>query len=81
LAGYQSEPFCGCFFLKSREVGAGLGGFARLHFGFAQSQPNFKLLGKQARFPGPAWYVLWGDTKLGYAVYVNATTGEIMNVK
>jgi len=42
-------------------------------------KPVSFFLGKQAKFPGPAWYVLWGDTtKMGYAVYVSATTGEIM---
>jgi len=30
------------------------------------------------RFPSPAWYLLWGDTKLGYAAFVNATTGAPM---
>ena len=41
-------------------------------------KPVWLLLGKQARFPGPEWYVQWGDSKLGYAVYVNAITGQIM---
>lgn len=41
-------------------------------------KPVWMFLGKQAKFLAPAWYVQWGDTKLGYAVYVNATTGEIM---
>ena len=41
-------------------------------------KPVWFLLGKQAKFPGPAWYVQWGDTKMGYAVYVNATTGDVM---
>jgi hypothetical protein len=34
-------------------------------------------LGKASRFPAPVWYVLWGNNKSGYAVYVNATTGAI----
>jgi hypothetical protein len=34
-------------------------------------------LGNASRFPGPVWYVLWGNNKSGYAVYVNATTGGI----
>ena len=34
-------------------------------------------LGKASRFPAPVWYVLWGNNKSGYAVYVNATTGGI----
>lgn len=41
-------------------------------------KPVSLFLGKQSRFPGPEWYVLWGDPKLGYAVYVNATTGDIV---
>ena len=34
-------------------------------------------LGKASRFPAPVWYVLWGNNKSGYAVYVNATTGAV----
>jgi hypothetical protein len=41
-------------------------------------KPVSLFLGKQAKFPGPEWYVLWGDAKMGYAVYVNATTGDIV---
>ncbi len=32
-------------------------------------------LGSTARFPRPVWLVMWGTTKSGYAVYVDATTG------
>ena len=35
-------------------------------------------LGNSYNFPAPVWYVQWGDVKQGYAVYVNATTGEAM---
>jgi hypothetical protein len=35
-------------------------------------------LGNSGNFPAPVWYVQWGDAKKGYAVYVNATTGEAM---
>lgn len=35
-------------------------------------------LGNASRFPAPVWYVLWGDKKLGYAVYVNAKTGAVI---
>jgi hypothetical protein len=35
------------------------------------------ILGSTARFPSPAWLVLWGTPKLGYAVYVDATTGKV----
>jgi hypothetical protein len=34
-------------------------------------------LGNASRFQGPVWYVLWGNTKSGYAAYVNATTGTV----
>jgi hypothetical protein len=33
-------------------------------------------LGNAARFPAPVWYVLWGDTKTGHSVFVNAVTGK-----
>ena len=36
------------------------------------------LLGKSAKFPTPVWYIQWGDQKLGYAVFVDATTGKVM---
>jgi len=32
-------------------------------------------LGSTAKFPSPVWLVIWGTTKSGYAVYVDATTG------
>lgn len=35
-------------------------------------------LGNAARFGTPVWYVLWGDPKTGFSVYVNAKTGEIV---
>jgi hypothetical protein len=28
-----------------------------------------------ARFPAPTWYVMWGNQKLGYLAFINATTG------
>ena len=34
-------------------------------------------LGNASRFPAPVWYVLFGNNKSGYSVYVNATTGAI----
>ena len=36
-------------------------------------------LGNASRFPAPVWYVLWGDKKNGYAVYVNAKTGAVIS--
>ena len=35
-------------------------------------------LGSAARFPAPVWFIIWGNTKSGYAVYVNATTGAVI---
>jgi hypothetical protein len=35
-------------------------------------------LGSAARFPAPVWFIIWGDAKSGYAVYVNATTGTVI---
>jgi len=35
-------------------------------------------LGNAARFPGPVWYVLWGDKKSGHAVYVSAKSGTVV---
>ena len=35
-------------------------------------------LGAAARFPAPVWLIVWGDTKSGYAAYVNATTGTVI---
>jgi hypothetical protein len=38
-------------------------------------------LGAATRFPNPVWYILFGDTKSGYAVFVNATTGKVLEGK
>ena len=49
--------------------------------GWVKKHPGKKVafsLGSAARFPAPVWFVIWGDTKSGYAVYVNATTGTII---
>ncbi|MGC2111368.1 MAG: hypothetical protein WA655_17770 [Candidatus Korobacteraceae bacterium] len=47
-----------------------------------KKNPDKKLselqLGNGYRFPGPIWYVMWGDKKSGYVAYVNATTGKVM---
>jgi hypothetical protein len=32
-------------------------------------------LGAASRFPGPVWYFLWGDKKLGFFQLVSASTG------
>jgi hypothetical protein len=36
-------------------------------------------LGNAARFQAPVWYVLWGDAKSGYAVFVDAKSGTVVN--
>jgi hypothetical protein len=47
-----------------------------------KTHPNVKAeltLGSSARFPGPVWYIMWGTSKSGYAAYVDATTGAVLN--
>ena len=34
-------------------------------------------LGNSDRFSKPVWYVLWGDSKNGYSVFVDAKTGQV----
>ena len=34
-------------------------------------------LGAASRFPSPVWYVIWGNTKSGFAAFINATTGLV----
>jgi hypothetical protein len=34
-----------------------------------------------SRFPSPVWFFRWGDTKSGYAAFVNATTGDLLKGK
>lgn len=41
-------------------------------------KPASFTLGNATRFPNPVWYIVWGDSKDGYVVYVNATTGKIV---
>jgi hypothetical protein len=51
---------------------------------FLKKNPNKPLsffLGKASRFPAPVWYVLWGDKKLGYSAFVDATSGKVMTDK
>lgn len=48
---------------------------------WVSKHPGKKLsmyLANTKRFPSPAWYLLWGDTKAGYAGFVNASTGAAM---
>jgi hypothetical protein len=35
-------------------------------------------LGEDRRFPSPIWYVLFGTAKAGFAVVINASTGNII---
>jgi len=49
--------------------------------GWLKSHPDktaAMYLGSSAKFPSPVWLVIWGTTKDGYAVYVDATTGLVM---
>src|SRR5262249_18482252 len=41
-------------------------------------KPVTLALGNASRFSGPVWYVLWGEPKSGYSVYVSARTGEVV---
>jgi hypothetical protein len=47
-----------------------------------KKNPGVKLsrfqLGNGYSFPAPVWYVMWGDKKLGYVAFVNATTGKVI---
>jgi len=47
-----------------------------------KKNPDKKLssfqLGNGYSFPAPVWYVMWGDKKLGYVAFVNATTGKVL---
>jgi hypothetical protein len=42
------------------------------------AKPVSMSLGAAERFPAPVWYVLMGDTKLGFVAYVNASTGNVL---
>jgi hypothetical protein len=51
---------------------------------WAKAHPDKEVtlsLGNASRFPAPVWYVLWGDSKSGYAVFVNAKSGAVINQK
>jgi hypothetical protein len=38
---------------------------------------SFLLGNNSANFAAPVWYVVWGDQKSGYSVFVTAKTGEV----
>jgi hypothetical protein len=42
------------------------------------AKPVSLSLGAAQRFPAPVWYILFGDTKLGFVTYVNASTGNVI---
>ena len=47
---------------------------------FLKDHPDIKLsemsMGDSSRFPGPVWYFMWGDKKLGFFQLISATTGK-----
>ena len=49
---------------------------------FLKQHPDIELttlsLGAASRFPGPVWYFLWGDKKLGFFQLVSASTGKAL---
>lgn len=44
-------------------------------------KPVSMSLGKAHRFPAPVWYILWGDNKVGYRAFIDATTGKAVSGK
>ncbi|HEY6274584.1 MAG TPA: hypothetical protein VIX19_21570 [Terriglobales bacterium] len=51
---------------------------------WAKAHPDKEVtlsLGNASRFSAPVWYVLWGDSKSGYAVFVNAKSGAVIHQK
>ena len=38
--------------------------------------PSASTLGAASRFPAPVWYILFGNAKSGFAVTINASTGN-----
>ena len=72
----QSRPFQTADFMINSDAAyqaalAKAGAWVKAH---PDKKPTF-FLGSSAKFPQPVWFVIWGTTKSGYAVYVNATTG------
>jgi hypothetical protein len=43
------------------------------------AKPVSLSLGAASRFPAPVWYLLFGNSTVGFAAYVNATTGNIIS--
>jgi hypothetical protein len=50
-----------------------------------KKNPDKKLsalqLGNVYKLHAPVWYVMWGDTKSGYIVYVDAASGKVLQNK
>jgi hypothetical protein len=50
-----------------------------------KKNPDKKLssleLSNAYRFQAPVWFFIWGNKKLGYAAFVNATTGKVLEHK
>jgi hypothetical protein len=72
----RSRPFQTTDFIVNSDAAytaalAKAGAWVKRHPG---KKPAF-FLGSSAKYPQPVWFVLWGTTKSGYGVYVNATTG------
>jgi hypothetical protein len=44
-------------------------------------EPVSFILGNAARFAAPVWYVMWGSKKRGYAVFVDAASGQVVHHK
>jgi hypothetical protein len=44
-------------------------------------KPVSLTLGNASRYPAPVWFVMWGDKKSGYAVYLTAKTGAVFKEK
>jgi len=72
----QSRPFQTTGFVVNSDAAyqaalAKAGTWVKSH---PDKKPAFFLF-SSAKYPQPVWLVLWGTTKSGFAVYVDATTG------
>jgi hypothetical protein len=45
------------------------------------NEPVSLTLGNATRFAAPVWYVMWGSKKRGYAVFVDAASGQVIHPK
>jgi hypothetical protein len=72
----QSRPFQTTEFIVNSDAAyqaalAKAGAWVKSH----QDKKLAFFLFSSAKYPQPAWLLLWGTTKSGFAVYVDATTG------